>query len=51
MTEKLNIGNNNRNADWLKNLRSGKYKKQDLKAHEDAQKKHDRAKDRNQGTG
>ena len=35
----LTIGNSTQDSDWLKLIRNGKYRKQDLKAHENASKK------------
>ena len=34
------IGSSDKNADWLKRINKGKHKKEDLRAHDDALRKH-----------
>lgn len=36
----INIGNSDNKADWLKKLDDGKYQEQDIKAHEEAIRRH-----------
>lgn len=36
----ISIGSSDNNADWLKRIKKGKHKKEDLRAHDDALRKH-----------
>ncbi len=36
----INIGNSDEKADWIKRIDNGKAQERDLKAHEDAKRKH-----------